>query len=541
MKILRRLVEALPASSSRVTREIRELRRGIDSQSGDRLSHSHLLLYALYSDEAAQRTALLRPSLRGIARDHLEEAVAHAGIYPEPLRWLIDERFVEEDHWGVISAVSDYLPKQATWMSVKTQGGHGERTKLISALLKGAHARMRLGRFPAARQWLVEAIGAFRTLDEETRLRERDLGGSLLNGQAAALMMGLRYQEALDFIDGALQDPAFERSPALRDLVRAKGLLVDMKKHAQGFESPEKADDLWATLLDDIERCDTPDAARNLRAKVESTIRVHSVNQEVQSLAASILRAMRLMEDALRARMRAPRPQVAEFEALDATGISDPHVRAYIESMNERIEAQARGMQEVKEALQTLVRRLSEHALEQLAQGREQVRANAAGVYRIRLRNRAAWWFWNKVRFTLQLAGVAWLVGTLAMEWFEGRLTWLLKPFGTGNHTIIVAIIVLVVGFFVGAAASGKVDARLLPRYKDVLRRIVSDHTVRLWSTYNTLLTIMKAVEEQHREKARSNLLLPGVDAVSAESGVSASKTRVDQQSAPQPVDLHAP
>jgi hypothetical protein len=88
------------------------------------------------------------------------------------------------------------------------------------------------------------------------------------------------------------------------------------------------------------------------------------------------------------------------------------------------------------------------------------------------------------------IVGVAYFLEEVGGEFIKRNGESWLKIYNIHKPQLIVGVAVLLVSFVLSRFLEGKIDSLLLPKYKWLLTRIISDRCTRLWTFYNSLLTI---------------------------------------------------
>jgi hypothetical protein len=86
---------------------------------------------------------------------------------------------------------------------------------------------------------------------------------------------------------------------ALDRLLALRTLVGTLASETRDFISQPAAADLWASVLEEIQQCSTPEAARETRRRIYREMKTHDVNLEVQRLAGDVTSAMERQLDEL--------------------------------------------------------------------------------------------------------------------------------------------------------------------------------------------------------------------------------------------------
>ena len=492
------LAQKLPTGEAASKRE--SLRARMREQTGDLLALSHLQLYEIYAREA-KRHPLLAGLFRRLSKEHAEEAAIRMELWPQPLSVLGRLQIKEGDLWEGLKNLSKFIEKQRLWIkAVRPDDKDSERVDLCRDLVLGSTIRCQLGRFAGGLEWLTEAQEEFKQLGPEAQIRENDLKDSILVGISGCLLLEYRYQDAERFIDSALVDKVFSayQSRARQQLIASRDLLAAMPEVTRSFVLSPSSEDLWSELMDDIERCEEPGAARKVRQKILSTIRTHDANREIQALAVAVESAMKRQEGFLRpAEPPPPEAEAESAEEVDLSKVSPPEYRQELEEMRREAQASVARMKELEKGIDESVRLLFEVAQKGVQSNIAAVRKLAGEVYRVPLKYRALWLWWSTVRFVVQIVAIGYFLDKLVEHGLEKSGNFLFGILSIEPREMILTAVVLFVGFIPGHFAEQGIDAWALPRYKHLLGRIVSNRSTRLWGIYNILLQLL-AQTKQH-------------------------------------------
>jgi hypothetical protein len=513
MEVLTRLAQALAARKPKLADSIRHFREQVETLTADQRAIAHFDLHLIYQQES-YRSWLAR-GYRRLASHNLSEAVRHADIWPTPFGALALIQLEQGDIWAAIKTWETYFDKQRAWITiVKSLDQDTERLTLIQQLVRAGLAHVQLGQFGRSHKLFGEALEELRRLPTQTRDGAPQLEKSVLIGYCNALMLTWRYAEAVRFIDAVLSDPLFQYSTARQELLLTKQLLATDLSEAQQMEAPTGTDDLWASLLDAVERSETADEAREAHTRIMDTIRTHDVNREIRVVAERVVQAMQRQKSLLDASLEPPQtPTLVEVERVALPDISDPTMRAQLASVQRSFRKAADEMieqhKQESQKLRAATRMLVDSTLALIQHNIRQVQHMASHAHdEVHLRHRMAWQFWNKLRFIVQFAAIAWALGTLLMNWLQEGGKYLFERFEWVRAIFIVPAGVLVLGFILGKIAEDKLDAFILPKYKGVLRSIVVDRATALLNTYNVLLELLRHTDESTRSIRDSTHML---------------------------------
>jgi hypothetical protein len=507
MDSLGRLARILPTGDSAPA--IARLRAGMADQDGDALAISHIQLYDAYIGVAKKRPYLSGP-FRRLARYHVEKAVVCAKVWSKPWALLGALQLDEGDLGAGLKNLATSIAKQRFWLQhIPPSEGFSapddsERLEFCRRLALGAGVRCQLGQFAAAREWFTEALEEFKRLETKTRIAENDLEGGIILGISGCMLLEYRFSDAKQLIDMTLADEVFSAYPssAHQKLAASKELLGELPEITRDFQLPTWTQELWSSLMDDIEACETPEAARSMLRRILATIRTHDANAEIQPLAIAAVKVMKRVQSILG--REDPPPTIADVpnaKEVDLSSVGDPEMRKLIEDMMKAVRAQREAAEKLGEDIREAVRPMRQAALRIGRRNIAVVSELADQVDSVPLRYRVEWRFWGIVRFVVQINAVAYFLEKILIE---RDLEKALKQHGEvlfhsvspAQKDAIVAVAVLVVGFVLGHFAEKHIDDCTLPKYKNLLSRIVSDRSSGLWVTYNTLLKVLDQTKE---------------------------------------------
>jgi hypothetical protein len=497
MDLWKQFAEKLPTGKR--GKAIKALLDRVSGQTGDVRALSHVTLYEIYSWEAEHRR-LLSKAFRHLAQYHLQEALVWLKYWPRPLGIFGAIQIKEGDLWNGLKYLSQFIEKQRLWIQIVSgpKDSDSDRLELCRRLALGAAARCQLGQFSGAREWFSEAFEEFKLVDINARIEELGLEGSILVGIASCLLLEFRYVDAEKFIDDVLSQKVFSayQSSARQSLIASKELLTTLPDAARDFHAPPAAEELWAELMDDVQRCDTPEEARVTRRKILITIKANNANRQIQSLASAVETAMTR--------------QIDELETVEPSGETDsepcipdrdlskvsPEVREQLEEMTQATRALAKQFWMQRKQLRDMSHLLVKATRRLVESNIAGVRDIAGNVYRIPAQYQIRWLWWNTARFMVQIIVFAYFLDKVLDKFLEERGKSLLEILNFAHKDLILLVALLLIGFVLGHFAERKLDDLILPRYKHLLTRIVSDRSHRLWTTYNTLLKLLAEAKQ---------------------------------------------
>jgi len=115
------------------------------------------------------------------------------------------------------------------------------------------------------------------------------------------------------------------------------------------------------------------------------------------------------------------------------------------------------------------------------------VRHIADEEYRIPMRYRVAWLWWNVVRFIVRIVVIGYFLGKGFETFLEKRGESLLQRLDIAHRDMILPVAVLLIGLVLDHVAEKALDDWNLPKYKRLLTLIVAHRASRLWAAYNRL------------------------------------------------------
>jgi hypothetical protein len=507
MGILAGFAQRLPSGED--ARRVDELRQSIPGQTGVQLALSHVELYRIYHKEERRRPFLAR-AFRRLAQEHLEAALDAAGVWPEPTGILGEQQVKEEaDLWEGLGTLSKYIEKERAFVRmVDGREQDRERLRFCDRLVLAASTRCKLGQFAGAHEWFTEALETFRHVATQQRIGEVKLQDNILLGISGCLLLEFRYEDAQRFIDKVLSDQIFSsyQSPAIRDLSLTQTLLPHLVETTRNFEALPEADDLWTALMNDVQRCDSPEKARETRRKILDTIRMHDASRHIRALAASVrgtmdgqLSALREIETVVKecpVRAGPPRVELSRLGAQDGQETEEflRSTDAFIAEAQSQVKILGEKSQAMIQAAQRVVQDLA-----------KRVQQIAESTYRVPLRYRASWWWWSALRFVVRIVLIAYFLGVVVDDFLKKQGESWIEKLDIGHKEFIVAVSVMLIGLVLDHVAEKRLDGWNLPRYKRLLFAIVSDRSRRLWTVYNVLRTILEQAG-QDLGKAKADL-----------------------------------
>ncbi len=470
----------------------------IREKTGHMLAFAHMQLQDICRSEAQRRPLLARVYFR-LARSHVEQAVMCAELWPAPLLALGKLQAKDGDLGEALETLSDYVRKQRHWLSLASPED-SDRLDLCDGLQSGAFIRYQLGQFESARKQFAEALEVFRLIDIKERTDRSALEDSILAGISGCLVLEFRYEDAQKFIDGVLADHMFSQyhSTAIRNLIATRELLPGLAEATRDFQPIPQGEELSAKLTEEVQRCDTPEKAREVRDKIISPVRARQTNQHIQNIAAGVESAMKAQLSALDSVQirdkRYERPTVAPGavelpkEMADAMG-------AIVDGFNQGIQQ----LQAFNRSFNQLARALVENNI-------NQVRIIAKAEYRIPLRYHASWLWWSTIRFIVRIVAIGYLLGRVLDSFLENRGKSLMEKLTISHKELILTVVLLLAAFVVDNFAEDALDNWNLRRYKRLLLLIVSDRLTKLWNTYNILRRLLvqtkQSLDDVEKKKA---------------------------------------
>ncbi len=442
----------------------------IREKTGHMLAFAHMQLQDICRSEAQRRPLLARVYFR-LARSHVEQAVMCAELWPAPLLALGKLQAKDGDLGEALETLSDYVRKQRHWLSLASPED-SDRLDLCDGLQSGAFIRYQLGQFESARKQFAEALEVFRLIDIKERTDRSALEDSILAGISGCLVLEFRYEDAQKFIDGVLADHMFSQyhSTAIRNLIATRELLPGLAEATRDFQPIPQGEELSAKLTEEVQRCDTPEKAREVRDKIISPVRARQTNQHIQNIAAGVESAMK-----------------AQLSALDSVQI--------IDGFNQGIQQ----LQAFNRSFNQLARALVENNI-------NQVRIIAKAEYRIPLRYHASWLWWSTIRFIVRIVAIGYLLGRVLDSFLENRGKSLMEKLTISHKELILTVVLLLAAFVVDNFAEDALDNWNLRRYKRLLLLIVSDRLTKLWNTYNILRRLLvqtkQSLDDVEKKKA---------------------------------------
>jgi hypothetical protein len=496
MKFWIRLAELVP--TGRAADEIASARAGMKDGSGDRLALSHAQLFAIYSREAVRKPLLAIP-LRYLAKHHLAEAVVSAEAWPAPLAMLGGLQLEHGNLWGSLKNLSKFIEKQRVWMELSPVSDDSERLELCRQLVRGGTVRCRLGQYAPAREWFSEAYQELARIDTKSRSQQQSVEDNAVTGISGCLILEFKYAEADRFIGAVLADDVFStyRSPAHRQLLVSRELIGGLPETTRDFAPVPSTAGLWGELIEDVERCESPEAAREVRKRILETIRTHALNAEIRDQASKVEAAMRRQLSAAKSALSETEvPAATLSEEADLSAISSPKLRKELEDMRKATRATMEGLDRINKDLHETTRKIFEASEKLGEQNIAAVQELAKTVYRIPFRYHAEWMLWSMVRFAVQIGAVAFFLEKILVDSiFEGLLKEqggrLFETISPARKELIILGVVLLAGFVLGHFAEKRIDRWMLPRYKRLLFGIVSDRSTKVWTTYNFLVKLL--------------------------------------------------
>lgn len=496
MDVWNSLADALLLSEAD-RKDIRRLRRSIAAESGDARAISHVQLYQIYSTAAEQR--FISAPLRRFAQLHLDEAVMRANVWPEPLGICGVQQIAAGDLCQGVELLSRYSSMQRVWLEHAGEVNSAECLVFLQRLIVGASAYSQLGQYPKAREWYAEVLGQLQDgkyVDQSAKnARETSLMG-VVN----CLVLEFNYPEALRFIEAITAQPTFASvEPSTKNhLFSTKALLGKLKGVVDHYEPPSGAAALWASLLEAIQRCDTPEQARETLREIRRKIKLDDTNNQIQILASAV-------ENVIAGQQTRSKESVSpegsielpELTPVDLSGIHDPAIRAQTQAVADGTRSMLEQQRQINKILDKLIAALAKASQRLTEANIKRVRKLAAKVYRIPFRFRVHWFWLSMIQFAVQIIVVAYVIDKVVFDGIiEKRGDVLSRHLEIWGRELLVPGMILVIGFVAGNFVEKAIGNRALPTYKRLLSRIVSNRASTLWTTYNTLLAIMTQVNE---------------------------------------------
>jgi hypothetical protein len=493
MDLFRRLAEKLPTGAE-PAKTVSLLKASITEHTGDLCALAHVQLYKTYYTLANKRP-FFAPPFRYLAKYHLEEALVSANVWPEPWAILGGLQLKKGDLWQGLQNLTKFIKMQRIWMQNTSDPDGQNRLDLCQYLTLAASARCQLGQITQAREGFSDAMEEFNQLEMKVRISENIIEDSILLGISGCLLIEHKYAEAEHFIDTVLAERVFSayQSPARLHLEASKEMVAWLADETRDFQSPPFAEELWAAVMNDIQQCETPEEAREARKAILSTIKTQDVNRQVQALAVAVEKTMKQQESAIQS-IQVNQPITftpPSAERIDLTQITDPELRENLETFRRTADARTREFNRLQEKVHHIGQSLSDFAIKLIERNIASVRNIADQVYRVPLRYQAEWLLLNAARFIVQILAVGYFLDKVVGKLIEDRGKSLSEILNLEHKEIIIAIVVLVIGFVAGSFAEKKIDDLFLVEYKRVLSRIVLDGSNKLWSAYNTFLKLL--------------------------------------------------
>lgn len=503
MDLWSRFARYIPAGADR--REIKSLEAAAAANTDDARAAAHIDLWHLYRRKAA-RTPILATPFRYLAREHLEAAVLWSKLLPQPLETLAGLQIEEGNLLEAVRNLTQAAVRRLDLMETGRMSADPDRLALCQTLTLGGEILSRFGHFEEAYNSLNLAFLHFRVLVLETRQQQSGLEDYILFGIVFCLQQQFKFKEASDFIEKELKGEMFAayQSDARKTLRALGSVLPRLAEIMRDPQFPASGATLWADAMDEIQRCETPESARQVKRDVLTKIRTHDVNKEVGKLADAILSIL----EKQRAQMEqtAPRPLIPvkpiKIESPDLSNIKGPEEREIMRKKFLALEALAAVEEEKRRANEEahqFVLKLHQDALDMNRYTIARVREASQRAYEVPTGFWVRWTSLNISRFVVQLVAVAYVLEEVIRKLVEEKAERLLVRLHFERHQIIFAAGLLVVGFVVGGFAEKKIDEAALDRYKEMLKELVTGRMHALWAAYNGLLkTYAQAVKDQN-------------------------------------------
>ena len=496
MDVWRKLEELIPVGEN--TELAAALRKKTEATSGDEHSIEQMALCRFYQEEAGKRW-LMSPLLRHIAKRHLNEAIRTARYNPDPL----SERAVRLQKRGDLFEAAEQfqkvIPAHRVWIETfKDPDGSRQEQLCIDLARTGAVCNV-LGKFNEGLYYNMEAVKEFRRLPSETRSRQTALEDVILSGTMNALLAQFRYEDALFFVELALKDEMFwsYQSNVRIEMRAQREVLPELVARTKGYEFPKEGLKLWADLMEEVQRCTSPDEAREVKRKIMDRIERHETTQQVQDLEDAIV-------DLLRKNYASPvtgQPKQAVADAppppADLSAITDPRLRDVFEKVNFAIESLREDSERQKAAVSEFIRKTDEFMRTLNEAAIEHIHQKASALYLVPGWFRRQWNMRTLIRLAVIFLAIDFLIGKVLEKVLESNSPSLLERlhFSLSEGLITAGIAILL--FFLTIPAEKKIDELFLENYKHLLHRLVADRVTTYWTTYNSLLRVFAGCQAE--------------------------------------------
>lgn len=459
-----------------------------NGQTRDERSMAHMELFRFYTTEAHKRK-FLSPLFRHIAQRHLREAMRSAEYYPDPSEMHAALLGKRGDLRESANEFEEVIVKQQVWIQVfKDPDGSRQQTLCLDMATLGATYSL-LGRFDESLFWYEKARAEFNQLSLTIRSEQANLEDSILAGILTSYLALFRYQEALAFIQNTLQDQMFS---AYQSKVRCQfhaqvELLPEIANLTRGYEFPEEGLALWTKLMDEVQQCNNPEEAREIRRRIFDRIDMHESTQQVRDLRDAIVALLpRNSQIGSTINVSLPTPTPPP----DLSIIKDSDRRKDLEEFVRTAKIH-REMQERTATQMNLLFRTMDQAMASLTQAAiTNVSSAASGIYRVPRWFRARWDLYAVARLAAKFLAIEFFLGILLEHFLRHKEASLAEFFHFNVRELTIDVAAGIMIFVVSMPLERKLDKAFLTNYKRLLQRLVSDRVANYWITYNTLLEI---------------------------------------------------
>ncbi len=279
-------------------------------------------------------------------------------------------------------------------MQASQEPDNSQQLQLCTYLALGAAVRSKLGQFEGALDWYMQALTEFnQKVALEVRAGQSVLEDAILSGVVRSLLSQFRYEDALFFIDLALKGEMFSayQSEVRHDLRAQKEILPELVTRTRGYEFPASGLKLWADLMEEVQRCKTPEEARETRRRILERIEEHNAAEQVRHLEDAIKSVLRRDYSDLFGTPSAQASLPVPPPAPDLSKITDPGERETHEKLilanRLLLEDALRRAAEIAEIKRTIAAALT--ALNQRAIA--EVHRKASEIYRVPRPFRVKW------------------------------------------------------------------------------------------------------------------------------------------------------
>jgi hypothetical protein len=278
----------------------------------------------------------------------------------------------------------------------------------------------------------------------------------------------------------------------------------------RGYEFPASGLKLWADLMEKVQRCKSPEEARETRHKILDTIELHKAGEQIRDLEDGIKDVLGRDFRALLEKTAPPaRPAVPP--TADLSKISDPAWRSSLEKVNRAIKALQDAELKRSAQLAEIRRQASEISIRLNRRTIDAVHRQASQIYRVRLRFLAKWHSRTLGRLVVQLLTIEFLIGKLGEKLLESQGKSVLERLHFGVNEGIITAAVAIVLFFLSMPAEKRIDQMSLRSYKRLLLMFVADRVTTFWETYNALLKVFTKCKQEMADLEK-NLQIAGAE-----------------------------